>query len=307
MTGARLGLIAALAAVVGAGCRRRPPPARDAAPVGDAAAAPVWRPPVAVLDDVAITVTGAADGAVESRELGRLLARCLIEHGDDVVALDRQVEPARAPRHVRLAVELGAATTVDPADPPHIVVTFASTLIWTDDDALPRPTANLVGEASIIGGDADAAVLAVTERLRAEVCRVLAARLDRLAAPDLVAGLADPDPEAVAWTLAVIAARRPPGVLDAVIALLDRPPPIGDAVITTLVALRDPRAVTALTDRVDLADRAQLLTIIEATIALGGPDADDFLRVLTAHADPGIAGHAQAGLARLQRTAAPAD
>jgi hypothetical protein len=250
-----------------------------------------------VLDDVAIELGGVAEGAIVSRELGRQLARCLIEQGDDVVALDRQVDPARAMRHARLLVGLTAQAG---GEPPRIMVAFSAKLVWTDDDALPAPSANLFGEASIVGGRTDTAVLAVTEELRAEICRVLALQLDHLGADDLVPDLADPDPDVVAWTLAVIAARRPPGVVDAVIALLDRPAPVGDAAITALVALGDKRAVTALTDHLDLGDRDRLTTVIEATIALGGPDAEDFLRVLTAHADPDVAKHARDGLARIQ-------
>ncbi len=293
-------LLALAVLALAPGCRRRATDrTRDAASAVDAA--PPWIAPVAVLDNVEIKLAGAADGAVVSRELGRQLARCLIESGDDVVALDRQVEPSRRAVHARLEVELSAEATADRAGAPHIVVAFAARLPWLDDDTLPIPNVQLVGESSILDGRADVAVLAVTEQLRGEVCRVLAAELDRLSADDLRPGLADADPDTVAWTLAVVAARRPPAILDAVIALLDRPPPVGDAAITALVALRDPRAVTALTDRIDLADRTRLTTLIEATIAIGGADAEDFLRVLTAHSDPTIARHARDGLTRLTR------
>ena len=303
---------AAALAVLGAlapGCRgRRAAAARDAGPTAaaaDAAAASApWVAPMAVLDDVAIELSGAADGAIVSRELGRQLARCLIERGDDVVALDRQADPARRVRHTRLLVGLGAEPRAT-SDTPTIMVAFAAKLVWTDDDELPAPSVNLFGEASILDGKTGAAVFAVTDQLREEACRLLALQLESLGADDLTAVLADADPEVVAWGLQVIAARKPPGVLDAVIPLLDRPAPVGEAAITALVALGDRRAVTALTDRIDLGDRTRLTTIIEATVALGGADAEDFLRVLTAHADPEVARHAREGLARLARAQSP--
>lgn len=300
---AALALIGALAA---GGCKRKgggPAPSADAATLApDAAASAAWVAPIAVLDDVQIALTGAAEGALVSRELGRMLARCLIERGDDVVALDRQADPARLVRHARLVLDVGAEPSVDQR---HIVVAFAARLTWLDDDALPPPQANLVGEATILNGKTATAVLAVADQLRDEVCRVLAARLDLLGAGDVRPGLADPDPEAVAWALLVIAARKPPGLVDAIVPLVDQPPPVGDAAITALVALGDPRAVKALTDGVDLADRERLTTVIEACIAIGGPDAEDFLRVLTSHADPDIAAHSARGLARLRREQAP--
>jgi hypothetical protein len=303
----RRAALAAVGLALAAGCKRKVAvePPRDAAPLEDAAVDAddgPWRAPMAVLDDVQIALTGAADGALESHELGRQLARCLIEHGDDVVALDRQADPTRLARHARLVLGIGAEPT---ASGDRIVVAFAAKLVWTDDDALPVPVANLVGDATIVGGHTATAVLAITDQLREESCRLLAARLDLLGAGDLGPGLAAADPETVAWALAVVAARRPPEVLDAVVALLDRPPPVGDAAITALVALHDPRAVTALTDRIDLADRDRLTTVIEATIAIGGPDAEDFLRVLTAHSDPEIAEHARQGLARLEARQSP--
>lgn len=292
--------VAAAIVLALAACKRKSaehaPPA-DATPID---AAVPWVAPVAVLDNVEIELHGAAEGAVVSREIGRQLARCLIEHGDDVVALDAQADPMRRLVHAHLQVQLDAKTARDGAE---MMVGFAAGLRWLDEDALPMPTANLVGNATIRDHRPDTAVLAVTEELRVAVCDVLAARLDQLSADDVTAELADPDPEAVAWTLEVIAARRPPGVVDAVIALLDRPAPIGDAAITALVALRDPRAVTALTDRVDMSDRDKLTTVIEAVIAIGGSDAEDFLRVLTAHANPEVAAHAREGLTRLQKRA----
>ena len=294
----RLALAALLAAAL-AGCKRKAPAVVPPAEAGlsPADAGGPWIAPIAVLDNVEIQLTGAAEGALVSRELGRQLARCLIEHGDDVVALDDQADPARRARHAKLQLEVAAEPS---ADGTQIGVGLGAQLVWLDDDALPVPSASLVGEASIIGGRVDTAVLAVTEQLRAEVCRVLVARLDVLTTSDVAAGLADPDPDAVVWTLSVIAARRPAGVVDAVVGLLDRGPPISNAAITALVALHDPRAVTALTDRIELSDRDQVTTVIEACVAIGGPDAEDFLRVITAHADPEVAQHATEGLRRLR-------
>ena len=83
--------------------------------------------------------------------------------------------------------------------------------------------------------------------------------------------------------------------------LLDRPAPVGAAARAALVALADPASVPALTARVDLTDPAGLAATIDAVSAIGGPDAEAFLQVLSAHADRTIADHARAGLRRLAR------
>ncbi|MBK9031805.1 MAG: hypothetical protein IPL61_10850 [Myxococcales bacterium] len=290
----------ALALVAAVGCRKATPSKKDAAPTAAPDAAP-WITPTVVLDRIEVALGSIGDDVISSRELGRQLARCLIEAGDDVVALDRQVPVGRRGLGAAIAVTFDAAPRPDRAA---VVVTVAVTLTWRDGDDLPAPRVEVAAEAPVVGARADVAIVAAVERLRGLACTQLAAEVDLLAAADVTAGLAVDDPELQAYALAVIAARRPAGVAAAVVPLLDRPAPIGDAALTTLVALGDPSTVAALTERVDLADATRLTTTIEAAIAIGGPDAEAFLQVLTAHADPDIARHARDGLARMARRAA---
>src|SRR5690349_15825904 len=96
-----------------AGCRGSgKAPARDAAPVAavahDAALVSPARPAeTVVLDEVEVHLRGAAETTLVARELGRELARCLVD-GERVVALPRQVPAGRAPRPARMRVEVGA-------------------------------------------------------------------------------------------------------------------------------------------------------------------------------------------------------
>lgn len=290
-------LLAVVAAV--AGCKKAAPPRADAAPPPPIDAAP-WVTPSLVIDRVEVSLGTIPETLVSSRELGRQLARCLIEAGDDVAALPGQVPAGRRPLPGAIALELDAATTPDGASR---VVTLTAAVTWIEPVALPAPRFELAAQGPIVDGRADVATVAVLERLRAEACRGLSAQIELLTADELTPGLAAADPTVVQWTLALIAARRPPGVGAAVAALLDRPPPVGDAALAALVALGDPATVPALTARVELGDAARLGATLDAVIAIGGPDAEAFLQVLTAHRSPAVAARATAGLAELRARA----
>lgn len=294
--------LAALAALGATACKRGAPARHDAAPVPPPDAAAPWVAPGVVIDRVEVTLGSIPDTTLVSRELGRQLARCLIEAGDDVFALDRQVPPARRPLGAALALAFDAAPT---PGGDALVVQVTAAMRWRDDLDLPAPRVELAAQGPILDGRRDVATIAVVDTLQQAVCRQLAAQIDLLVADDVASGLTSDDEATVAWTLAVIAARRPPGVAAGVVPLVDRPPPIGDAALAALVALADPAVVPALTARVDLADRERLTATVEAVIAIGGPDAEAFLQVLASHRDPAIAAHARDGLDRLRRRAAP--
>ncbi|MBK7073926.1 MAG: hypothetical protein IPH44_16650 [Myxococcales bacterium] len=291
--------VAALATLMAlaASCKKAAP-ARDAAATPPPVDAAPWVTPSLVIDRVEVSLGTIPDAVVSSRELGRQLARCLIEAGDDVVALARQVPAGRRPVPAAIALGFDAATTPDGADR---VVTLTASVTWQAPVALPAPRFELAAQGPILDGRTDVATVAVIERLREEACRGLAAQIELLAADDLAPGLAADDPTLVQWTLALIAARRPPGLGAAVAALLERPPPVGDAALAALVALGDPATVSALTAQVDLSDAARLGATLDAVIAIGGPDAEAFLQVLTAHRSPDVAARATAGLAELRQ------
>lgn len=288
--------LAALAALTPA-CKKAAPARDDAAPAPIVDAAP-WITPTLVIDRVEVSLGTIPDAVVSSRELGRQLARCLIEAGDDVAALARQVPAGRRPLPGAIALRFDAATTPDGASR---VVTLTAGVTWQEPVPLPAPRFELAAQGPILDGRVDVATVAVIERLREEACRGLVAQIALLAADDLAPGLAAADPTLVQWTLALIAARRPVGLGAAVAGLLDRPAPIGDAALAALVALGDPATVAALTAQVDLSDAGRLSATLDAVIAIGGPDAEAFLQVLTAHRSPDVAARATAGLAELRQ------
>lgn len=268
--------------------------------VEDAAAAPVSRAPqTIVLDEVEVRLHGAADGALVSRELGREVARCLID-GRNLVALAQHVPVGREPRPARLRLEVAA--TPPARGERKVTVVMDAQLVWERGED-PAPSATVTGDATP-AGRVDTAVLAVVDRLRAGVCADLGGRIRVWTADDLVPYLRGSDAAEAHWALVLIGHRGPaPGVVDAVIPHLRGEPPLRDAAITALVALGDAEAVPALTELTDLADKTALTTIVEAVIAIGGDDARDYLSVMSSHRDPSIAQHAREGLARLDKRA----
>ncbi len=300
-------LVLGLAPTACRGGSRGKPPAGDAAPttVTEPAPAAVDPAPVletVVLDEVEVRLRGAAETALLGRELGRDLARCLVD-GGRLVPLPSQVPPGRSPRPARLRVEVAADC---PAPCAKIAVVMDAQLTWASGDA-PAPAAIVIGDATPIGGIVETAVVAVTLRLQEAVCADLGARITLWSTEDLRPALTGADPALALWALQLVASRPPaPGLSDAVVPWLEREPSLRAAAITALAALRDPRAVPALTAIADVADRTALATVVEAVTTIGGADARDFLEVLASHRDPAVADHARAGLERLARRGDPA-
>ena len=83
--------------------------------------------------------------------------------------------------------------------------------------------------------------------------------------------------------------------------------PIRDAALGALIAMRERRAVRALTESRSLRDRREMRKIIEAISILGGQEADEYLSFVAAtHDDDEIRTEAAAARARLQRREAEA-
>ena len=82
---------------------------------------------------------------------------------------------------------------------------------------------------------------------------------------------------------------------------------VRDAALGALIAMRERRAVRALTESRSLRDRREMRKIIEAISILGGQEADDYLSFIAAtHDDDEIRAAAAAAHARLQRREAEA-
>ena len=103
------------------------------------------------------------------------------------------------------------------------------------------------------------------------------------------------------WALEIIGDRKAHDALDAVIGALrgdDRD--LADASISVLVALGEPAAVSALTENIDFQNYERVRVIIEASAALGGEDAAEFLEfVASGHPDPTIKARAEEALAEV--------
>lgn len=282
----------ALALAATAGCKRSAPRTRPADAAVDAAVA--WLPPAVVLARVAIVTSGDAEGAVVEREYGRRMGRCLIERGVEVVALPSQAPPDHPVLTAGLTLELSGRTVAGDLE-----LTATATLAWDEATELPPARVTIGGAAPLEGGAPAAAAFAVADRLLEPVCQELATRVALLGG-DLGPGLTSDDPTLASWALSLAPLVRPPDVAGQVVALIDRPSPIGDTALATLVKLGDASVVPALIARIDLGARGALPVRVDAVAALGGPDAEAFLQVLVDHVDADVAAHARAGLARLR-------
>lgn len=299
----RVALALALALV---GCRsrtRRPVDAAvDAAP-------PPPRATTALLDSVAVELHGRVERVIDSRALGRGLARCLIESGAPVAALAEQVAVGEVARHLALTV---VVTAHEPGpEQPSLGVTLDAAGRWPDAPEAPPPAVSLTGLATprpASGGvdPADAAAAAVVIELEPRLCAELAGRLTLWAADDLRPGLTSGDPGVVRWTLELASQRAPLvdpvdrlALVAAIAPHLGDEPTVRDAAITAMAATGDAHGVAPLAAITMLDDEPTLLRIIAAVARLGGDDARDYLQVMVSHRDPTVSEAARVGLASL--------
>src|SRR5262249_36315860 len=156
-----------------------------------------------------VQLHGAAETALVGRELGRELARCVVD-GERAVALARQVPPGRTARPGRLRVDIGAqpatAASGCPAPCRKIAGSLDAQLSWAHGDD-PAPASAVTGDATPVGGNVDGAVAAVAMKLEDALCADLGARVGLWAADDLRPALTGADPGLALWALQLVAAR----------------------------------------------------------------------------------------------------
>jgi hypothetical protein len=284
-------------------------PPIDAAPVAatppDAADAPAG--PI-IVDRVSVRTD---DAELDANALAAALRDSML-HTDAFVGADHPGSPAK--------VEVTLAATVRPGDaakhePPVAVVAAQVDVRWLSGIASvdePAPHAHLAIERALAGAAAahpDDAVRALATDVMTAAGRDLAAREHERALPVSSLGplLASADEQQVTWALDLAGARRARALVKDITPLVKRPSPVREAAIAALVAIGDPSAVSAIAGAVDFDDRDQLTTAIEAAIALGGPDADDFLQMIaTGHHDADLAARAKEGLDRIARRSSDA-
>jgi hypothetical protein len=307
---ARLALIAL---VLGAACGKH---ASEPATGSASAAPPIDAAPVAAAPDAAGPPTGPIvidrvsvrtdDAVLDANTLAGALRDSML-NTDAFVGADHAGAPAK--------VEVTLAATVRAADagkhqPPVAVVAAEVDLHWLSGIASvdePAPHAHLAIERALAGAAAahpDDAVRALATDVMTAAGRDLAAREHERLLPVTALGplLASADEQQVTWALDLAGAHKARALVKDITPLVKRPPPVRDAAIAALVAIGDPSAVSAIAGAVDFDDREQLTTAIEAAIALGGPDADDFLEMIaTGHHDSDLASRAKEGLERIAR------
>jgi hypothetical protein len=276
------------AAPAGAGA----PPARDAG-------APDAGPPPDPLSLARIDVRTDAD-ALDTPPIAAAMRAALY-------ASRAFVGPDQPGSRARATVTITAAIRVDDQtqQPAAFVAVDARVTLPGDE---PTLHAQIVS-ARPIGRAAPAAVeQALAVAIAGQVAADLVARAHQRLLPPagLAPLLASADLQEVEWALELAGARRARALIPAITPLLNRGAPVGPAALTALVAIGDPAAVAAIAGAVDFNDPDALGAAIEAAVALGGPDATDFLTMIaTGHHDRDLADRAQAGLARLARRAAP--
>ncbi|HTJ43970.1 MAG TPA: HEAT repeat domain-containing protein [Kofleriaceae bacterium] len=296
----------AVAIGFGAACGKSRSPAPAPAVAIDAAAppaidaAPALRGPI-VIDRISVHTD---ETAIDQPALAASLRASMLATG-------AFTGPDHAGPMARVDVTLAA--TVRPAqggDPAGAVVACEVTLHWLSEATAgdePAPHAHVAATRPLGAAAArkpDDAVRALAADVIAAAGRDLGAREHERALPiDQLAPLfGSADEQQVTWSLELAGARKARALVPAITPLVKRPPPVRDAAISALVAIGDPSAVAAITSAVDFDDRDALSTAIEAAIALGGPDADDFLELIaTGHHDSDLAARARDGLRRLAR------
>jgi hypothetical protein len=299
------------ASLVVSGCRR----SEEAKPAdaGAPRAAPeraARSPETAVLTGVTMRWTEKPPAGLRQEELSSRLGALLLASPafaaeGEVVPPGRVAVPAAVELIVhREEVEQGKALVV--------MVGIEAEVVWKADGDRIKPRENVLFPGRLERRDRtklDEVVVRLAGDAIDAAARGLIAKETLRQGDDaaVLAGLDDPEPDAVLWALDLAAERQLHAAFDRAIALLDAPDAgVQAAALRVLVALRDPRAVKALARRADFADPDTMRALVEAVTAIGGPEAIEFLElVASGHADADMRQRAQEGLERLGRRRPP--
>jgi len=154
------------------------------------------------------------------------------------------------------------------------------------------------------GADTDSSLAEQVDRAVGEmIAGVIAKEALRGAGPDTLREALMGEVDLVQWALSIVADRKLQSLAEPVRALLrSADNAIADAAISAAVALEDSKAVKLLTEGIDFQDHERMRVVIEASAALGGSEALQFLEfVSTGHEDDDIKAHAADAIERLKR------
>lgn len=282
-------------------CKKKDKPKADLAPAESAVTEITW-----VIPDVGVELMTEQgherdiDATALARRIGSKLRATPYFTGEPGDAgPGRRVEPAELRARITYSV-IAEGSLGRPAS----FVAAEGSLVPGDSRYLTLHD-NVATEQPIAEGEArDAALLEQIHRAVDEmVAGLIAKEALRGATPEELGAALAGEPARVQWALAVIADRQLTTLRAPVRALLtsaDRV--IADAAISAAVALDDTAAVKVLTEGIDFTDHERMRVVIEASAALGGDEARQFLEfVATGHEDDDVKAHAADALERLRR------
>jgi hypothetical protein len=295
---AALAIGVAVAAIGAPACRKREAPAPVVAADADAGTATV--PAIVVLDEVRVT-------RVEPRRAAALDEAALAARARAALIAGAIVAPDAAPPGARrIRATLALSDDVHPAgDGVQVVVAVEAALAWVDRPAGELPGDRVIAQRTVAAGEAEAAAVALADETVGAVGAELAARRALQIGDDagLLAALDGEEPERLRFALGLVGERRlRPAAPRLLVLLRHDDAAVAGAALGALVALGDPRQVSAIVDGVDFADHDRLRTLLEAVTALGGPDAVEFLEfVASGHPDAELRERASEGIRRIER------
>jgi hypothetical protein len=286
------------------------PAAIDAAPVGEPAE-------IIRIENIAVSVPVWLEHAgpePEPRMVAGRLWESLSQSPDfvavGVTAGRRPVidaGPGIAYRAARLKAELGLdQAPADAGKPERLRAVAALSLVWTvDDEEIPPWGAAECDGAIPPRAQLPAAAQALVECALGDAARSLiekqaVRRGDEAAVLRALDG-ADPAVRQVAF--ATVAERQLRAAAPRLLEMLKSDDElVRDGAIGALVALREPRAVKALTELAEFRDLDMMRRIIDAVGAIGGEDARAYLELVAAgHEVSAVRDLATAALSRLNR------
>ncbi len=285
-------------------CRSEKPTAPVAMDAQQKRSEPAEKPRV-VIRDIAIQQEGKNQTAeIYPRQLAKRVGQLLLHSG----VFHKHSDTTTKQDHHLATVQIALNHQVVRRGPKAVVVVVVQAeVIWQDGSTRLAPHENVILErvlersAKDVNGfvaiQAEKAVITAAQGLvRKEVLRIAQ---DSDVLKTLESGQADD----IVWALSIVRERRLASAVDVSIQLLGSAnPEIQDEAFRTLVALRDRRAVDALTKYADFKNPERMHSVIEALSVLGGADALEFLDfVATGHPKLPIRKHALEAQKRLQQ------
>jgi len=309
MIGWRIGVACVLFLVLGCS-KKQPTPVSSAKSEAPKAARPrvehdIFLERVVITEVSILEVDVSPPAEVYAEELGKRLGRKLAASGKFFTSADRAPKGTR-PRRAVLEVRLGhSLVDGSKAGRQALLASAEAQFIWLDPGSAialgEKVLLELATDATVDAGMVAVHVGRAVDTLVPGL--VFKETLLRASESDLRDALGSESGDEAIWALEVASERGLKSVHIAGVALLsDERPGVADAAFTALVATGDSQVLGELTRLADFADYEKLRAIVEASVAMGGPEAVAFLEfVASGHPEPTIVVQAREGLEELKR------